>query len=73
MIKDDAQFQATLERIKYFQEQVHKLREVETNPVNYRLSAGGYLAELDKMSLDIREYLWLHPDEVNEGLAPVSS
>ena len=48
----------------YFQQQVEKLRQVETNPTNYRLSASGYLTEIDRMHLAVREYLWLHPSEV---------
>ncbi len=53
-----------LKRISYFQQQVAKLREVETNLKNYKLSAGGYLAELDRMNLEVREYLWAHPSEL---------
>jgi hypothetical protein len=64
MIKNDQELEATLERVRYFQQQVEKLRKVETNPKNYRLSAGGYLAEIDRMNLEVREYLWLHPTEV---------
>jgi hypothetical protein len=70
MIKDDQELQATLDRIKYYQQQVTRLREVEGNPTNYRLSAGGYLAELDRMNLEVREYFWLHPKEMKEE--PVS-
>jgi hypothetical protein len=51
MIKNDQELQATLERIRYFQQQVEKLRQVETNPTNYRLSASGYLTEIDRMHL----------------------
>ena len=54
----------TLERIQYFQRQVTHLRQVETKPVNYRLSVSGYLAELDRMYLKVRDYLWLHPSEL---------
>lgn len=64
MIKNDQELQATLERIRYFQQQVEKLRQVETNPTNYRFSASGYLTEIDQMHLAVREYLWLHPSEV---------
>ena len=32
---------------------------LETNPVNYRLSAYGFLAEIDRMQLEVREYLSL--------------
>lgn len=64
MIRNDKELQVTLERIKYFQRQVTQLRQVETNPVNYRLSVRGYLAELDRMQLEVREYLWSHPSEL---------
>jgi hypothetical protein len=64
MIRSDQELQVTLERIKYFQRQVAHLRRVETNPENYRLSVRGYLAELDRMNLEVRDYLWLHPSEV---------
>ena len=63
MIKNDQELQVTLARIKRFQKQVAHLRKVETNPSNYRLSVGGYLAELDRMNLEVREYFWSHPIE----------
>jgi len=43
MIYNDKELQATLERVKYFQEQVAMLRKTESNPENYRLSTEGYL------------------------------
>ncbi len=67
MIRNDQELQVTLERISYFQQQVRHLRHVETNPANYRLSAKGYLAELDRMNLEVRDYLWLHPGETNDA------
>jgi len=69
MIKNDKELEATLERIRYFQQQVEKLRQVETNPQNYRLSAGGFLAEIDRMNLEVREYLLLHPSEMKDQVA----
>ena len=63
MITNDQELQVTLDRIAYFQRQVTQLRHVETNPANYRLSVSGYLAELDRMNLEVRDYLWLHPSE----------
>lgn len=69
MIRNDQELQATLERIKYFQQQVEGLRQAETNPENYRLSAGGYLAEIDRMNLQVREYLSLHPGEIRNEAA----
>ena len=69
MISNDQELEAAKERIGYFQQQVEKLRQVETNPQNYRLSAGGFLAEIDRMNLDVREYLSLHPSELKEQAA----
>ena len=69
MLRNDQELDATLERIRYFQQQVEKLRQEETNPRNYRLSAGGYLAEIDRMNLDVREYLSLHPGEIKNEAA----
>ena len=69
MIRNDQELEATKERITYFQQQVEKLRQVETNPQNYRLSAGGYLAEIDRMNLEVREYLSLHPSELKDQAA----
>ena len=43
MIGKNEELQAMLERIERFQRQSARLREVETNPTNYRLSVDGYL------------------------------
>lgn len=67
MITNDQELQVTLDRIAYFQQQVTQLRHVETNPANYHLSVSGYLAELDRMNLEVREYLWCHPTEALFG------
>jgi hypothetical protein len=69
MLKNDQELEATLERIRDFQQQVEKLRQAETNPQNYRLSAGGYLSEIDRMNLQVREYLSLHPGEIRNEAA----
>ena len=63
MIQNNQELKATLDRIERFQKLVEKLREVETNPQNYELSAGGYLAEIDRTSLEVGEYLSLHQNE----------
>jgi hypothetical protein len=70
MIRNDQELQVTLERIRYFQRQVARLRQVENSPANYRLSVSGYLAELDRMNLEVRDYLWLHPSEIATAAAP---
>jgi hypothetical protein len=67
MISTDQEIEATLERIRRFQAQVAQLRKAETNPVNYRLTASGFLAEIDRMQLEVREYLSLHPPEQLAG------
>jgi hypothetical protein len=64
MITNDQELDATLERIRHFQAQIRHLRKVETNPTNYRLSASGFIAEVDRMQLEVREYLSLAPSEV---------
>ncbi len=69
MIRNDQELEAIKERIAYFQRQIEKLRQVESNPQNYHLSAGGYLAEIDRMNLEVREYLSLHPSELREQAA----
>lgn len=64
MIANDQELKVTLDRIAQFQKQVARLRETESNPANYRASAAGYLAEIDRMQLEVREYLSLHPREL---------
>ena len=63
MISNDEELRVTLARIEKFQQQVARLRQVETNPMNYRFSAEGYLAEIDRMNLEVRDYLSTHPSE----------
>jgi hypothetical protein len=64
MITSDQELNASLERIRHLQNQVAHLRHVETNPANYHLSASGFLAEIDRMQLEVREYLSFHPEEL---------
>jgi hypothetical protein len=64
VIKNDVELQATLERIELFQRQVTHLRRVEADPTAYKLSAGGFLTEIDRMNREVREYLSLHPSEI---------
>jgi hypothetical protein len=56
MILSDEQLQTTLERIALFQNQAAHLRKTETNPDNYRAAVSGFLAEIDRMQLEVREY-----------------
>ena len=66
MIHNEKEYNTTLERISQFQKQVDHLRKVETNPENYLLSVSGFLAELDRMNLEVREYLWSHPGQYSD-------
>jgi hypothetical protein len=68
MIVNDQELQTTLDRITWFQQQVVHLRRTETNPVNYRAAVSGFLAEIDRMQLEVREYFRFLPAE-NVGTA----
>jgi hypothetical protein len=57
MIANDQELHTTLERIAWFQRQAAHLRETEADPVNYRGAVSGFLSEIDRMQLDVREYL----------------
>jgi len=70
MIQTEREYKTTLERVALFQRQIEHLRRTETNPRNYRLSASGYLSELDRMLLELREYLWSHPAELSDEARP---
>jgi len=71
MIQNVRELQITLERIARMQKQVAELRRKETNPTNYRLSVSGYLAEIDRMNLEVREYLLFHHQETFEVVEAV--
>ncbi len=63
MIANDQGLETTLERITWLQRQVAHLRKTETNPVNYRAAVSGFLAEIDRMQLEVREYFSFLPAE----------
>jgi hypothetical protein len=63
MIANDEQLNVTLERISWFQKQVVHLRKTETNPTNYHAAVSGFLAEIDRMQLEVREYFSFLPAE----------
>jgi len=64
MIASDQELQVTLDRIARFQRQLAHLRRAETSPANFRGAASGFLAEIDRMQLEVREYLSSHPAEL---------
>ena len=63
VINNDRELEVTQERIRQFQRQVAQIHKTETNPENYHLSTAGFLAEIDRMNLEIRDYLWTLPAE----------
>ena len=68
MIANDQELKVTLDRITQFQAQVAHLRNAEANPINYRAAVSGFLAEIDRMQLEVREYLSLHPRELTTAV-----
>ena len=56
-VRNDEELEATLERIRHLQAQRAHLRNTETNPPDYRLSSSGFISEIDRMQLEVREYL----------------
>lgn len=65
MIANDQELKVTLERIARLQAQVTHLRNTESNAINYHAAVSGFLAEIDRMQLEVREYLSLHPKELS--------
>ncbi|HXG66728.1 MAG TPA: hypothetical protein VNO70_16625 [Blastocatellia bacterium] len=61
MIQNDAELQATQERILLFERILAEARKTYS-PSNYKAMAEGYLMEIDKMQAEIREYLSHQPE-----------
>ena len=66
-MENDQELEATLARIRHFQAQLRHLRKTETNPTNYRLSSSGFIAETDRMQLEVREYLSALPSQMESS------
>jgi hypothetical protein len=64
MISNDQELKVTQDRILHFQAEIGHLRQTEPNATNYRAAASGFLAEIDGMQLEVREYLSLHPTKL---------
>jgi hypothetical protein len=58
MISNNQELETTQQRIRQLEQQVAQIRQTETNSENYRMSAAGFLLEIDRMNLEIRNYLW---------------
>ena len=70
MIANDQQLQTTLDRIAWFQGQAAHLRKTEKNLVDYRAAVSGFLAEIDRMQLEVGEYFSFLPTETAATLRP---
>ena len=64
MIANDQELEAMFKRIAWFQNQVAALRRKEQSVTNYHASASGFLAEIERMQCEVREYFLLHPREI---------
>lgn len=71
MIQNNQELESTLDRIEHFQKQIEKLQEVETNSHNYKLSASGFLAAIDRMNLEVAEYFSIHPRDLIEQVPEI--
>jgi len=63
MIRNDVELKATQERIVLFQGWVAQFR-VTTTPTEFKLMAGAYLAEIEKMNVEVMAYLSHHASEL---------
>ena len=61
MIANDTELQVTLKRVDRLQRQVAEIRRTEANPANYRASVSGFVSEIDRLQLEVREYLLRYP------------
>ena len=69
MTKSPEELKTTMKRIARFQRRVMAVRAVASSPENYRASAAGYIPEIDRMMLDVRDYLWAPPAKASGELA----
>jgi hypothetical protein len=69
MITNDRELEVTQERIRQFERQVAQIRKTETDAENYKMSVAGFLAEIDRMNLEVRDYLWSLPAEQSSSAA----
>ncbi len=56
MITNDQELRGTQERIAYFERLLGQLR-VTASPEEFRMMAGGYRAELERMQAEVIRYL----------------
>jgi hypothetical protein len=68
MIQNDQELKGTQERIAYFEGLVAQFR-VSVQPENFAGMAGGYLAEIEKMHLEVMDYLSRHSSKTEPAEA----
>lgn len=66
MIKNETELKAAKDRINHFWKIVEAIRQTEKSSSNYSDSAGGFLAEIEKMNTEVYEYLSIHPVEFEQ-------
>ena len=64
MIAKDRELEATMSRSGWFHNQLALLRRSEQSVTNYHASASGFLAEVGRMQLEVRDYFLVHPREL---------
>ena len=67
MIKNDVELRTTLKRIEKLQLQVAEIRKTEKSPENYAALISGFVSEIDRMQLEVREFLLSSPTKSNEA------
>lgn len=63
MIADDEELSAMLKRIAHVHPDQLSPNDGD-EPSNYHVAVSGFLAELDRMQLEVREYLSFNPAEL---------
>lgn len=64
MIQNDIEPKATQERIAWFEGLVAQFRVVDMSPSEFKLMSGSFLAEIEKMHVEVMEYLGKHTSEI---------
>ena len=68
MITNDKELKVTLARIERLQLQVAAIRKTERDEANYKASVGGFVAEIDRMQLAVREFLLIPPAQLADAV-----
>jgi hypothetical protein len=68
MIANDDELTVMLQCITCLQQQGGHRRTVEVNPNHYRAPSSGFWMEIDRMQLEVREFLSQHASELAGGV-----